>query len=326
MSFNRNQKRVAGPGFHVNVRYDDTTVLKMKQQSKVHPLLAQGVRLAELYDVKEQELLVTMDHSSGQAAHYFDGYTHCLSAVNGFPNTADLQGGALKEFILNKVKFVGIATTEFVPKPGFQEQGFVSQVGGVVTLINESDSDIHPGDKVKLDINLSYNRKVVREKGIPREKVRFTVARAETSDELLSRAISEVGVALDVAGVTNPRRIAQLKKAAELLKEKIAAQDALMAKADRTMASNGDKTPEYDAAKDAKADAKKEKDNLQAQLVQNAELCSAPSADGTRNTTTQLKAIIKKMNQLNQRIIGRACSFARQGDRLEVLLQPRNPY
>jgi len=323
MSFNRNQKRVAGPGFHVNVRYDDTTVLKMKQQSKVHPLLAQGVRLAELYDVKEQELLVTMDHSSGQAAHYFDGYTHCMSAVNGFPNTADLQGGALKEFILNKVNFVGIATTEFVPKPGFQEQGFVSQVGGVVTLINESDSDIHPGDKVKLDINLSYNRKVVREKGIPREKVRFTVARAETSDELLSRAIAEVGVDVQQLQNGGDRQQAQddLKKEEDAIKQI----RAKIQQYERTMASNGDKTPEYlDAEKFKKAEEVK-LDFAEKRKLTLVTLCKT-GIGSAGNTTKQLKAIIKKMNQLNQRIIGRACSFARQGDRLEVLLQPRNPY
>ena len=56
MSFNRNQKRVAGPGFHVNVRYDDNQVAKMRQQNKVSPVLAHGARLAELHDIKEQEL------------------------------------------------------------------------------------------------------------------------------------------------------------------------------------------------------------------------------------------------------------------------------
>jgi len=36
--------------------------------------------------------------------------------------------------------------------------------------------------------------------------------------------------------------------------------------------------------------------------------------------------LIKKLQEMNQRVIGKAASFARKGDRLEVILQPRNPY
>ncbi len=39
-----------------------------------------------------------------------------------------------------------------------------------------------------------------------------------------------------------------------------------------------------------------------------------------------INAIIAKLQELNQRVIGKAASFARTGDRLEVILQPRNPY
>ena len=74
------------------------------------------------------------------------------------------------------------------------EQGFVAQVGGVTTLLNESQGNIYPGDKVMLDLNLSYARPVTRDKGIPREKVRFTVARAVTKAEVISQAMSDVGL------------------------------------------------------------------------------------------------------------------------------------
>ena len=304
MSFNRNQKRVAGPGFHVNVRYDDNQVARMRQQNKVAAFLAQGARLAELHDVKEQELLVTMDHEKGKSAHYFDGYTHCFSSVNGFSDTARYGNNfaALKEHILSSVKFVGIATTEFIPKPGFQEQGFVSQVGGVVTLVNESTTDIHPGDSVKLDLNLSYQRGVVREKGIPREKVRFTVARAETSGEILDKAIKAVGVGAVVGDAR-----ARLDEAQGILAQAQARQE----------------TVRDDATDEEKALANEAVALAQAELD---ELARENTICGTDDTRRQLKAIIKKVNELNQRIIGRACSFARKGDRLEVLLQPRNPY
>lgn len=307
MSFNRNQKRVAGPGFHVNVRYDDNQVARMRQQIKVAPFLAQGARLAEIHDVKEQELLVTLDHEKGKSAHYFDGYTHAFSAVNGWSNTADIKDfDRLKEHILGSVKFVGVATTEFIPKPGFQEQGFVSQVGGVVTLVNESTTDIHPGDSVKLDLNLSYQRGVVREKGIPREKVRFTVARAETSGEILDKAIKEVGV---IGGAIPDAPGAQAVLA--------------RAQAELDAANDAQNNVDDDASAGDKARAQQRVETAQRafdQATREVALC------GTGDTRRQLKAIIKKVNEYNQRIIGRACSFARKGDRLEVLLQPRNPY
>lgn len=309
MSFNRNQKRVAGPGFHVNVRYDDNQVARMRQQIKVAPFLAQGARLAEIHDVKEQELLVTLDHEKGKSAHYFDGYTHAFSAVNGWSNTAGIENfDDLKEEILSSVKFVGIATTEFIPKPGFQEQGFVSQVGGVVTLVNESTTDIHPGDSVKLDLNLSYQRGVVREKGIPREKVRFTVARAETSSEILDKAIKAVGV------IGEPLADARGGRAQQALTR---------AQAELAQANDAQNNVDDDASADEKARAQQRVDAAQQefdQATRESALC------GTGDTRRQLKAIIKKVNEYNQRIIGRACSFARKGDRLEVLLQPRNPY
>lgn len=310
MSFNRNQKRVAGPGFHVNVRYDDNQVARMRQQIKVAPFLAQGARLAEIHDVKEQELLVTLDHEKGKSAHYFDGYTHAFSAVNGWSNTADIKDfDRLKEHILGSVKFVGVATTEFIPKPGFQEQGFVSQVGGVVTLVNESTTDIHPGDSVKLDLNLSYQRGVVREKGIPREKVRFTVARAETSGEILDKAIKEVGVDVRSAAFNISAKDAEvtLKPLQDELK-----------RARKALDDAGD---DDDIAGLTAAVKRAEK-----ALLDETELCQLREGGGNADTRRQLKAIIKKVNEYNQRIIGRACSFARKGDRLEVLLQPRNPY
>ena len=39
-----------------------------------------------------------------------------------------------------------------------------------------------------------------------------------------------------------------------------------------------------------------------------------------------LKDFLAKYQQLNERVIGKAASYARPGDRLEVILQPRNPY
>lgn len=292
MSFARNQKRVAGPGFHVNVRFDDHQISKMKQMTNVAPQLSKGARLAELYDVKEQELLVAM--RGNRYAAYFDGYTHCFSAINGFPNTGNFlqnESAKLKEHILNEVNFVGVATTEYIPKPGYQEQGFVAQVGGVVTLINESGFSIHPGQKVMLDVVVDYRRKTVREKGIPREKVRFTVAPALTSDEIIEKAIEEAGVSKgmdddakeELAGVKT--RIKELKK-----------------------------TPDA-------PNAKEEIKTLYERGKELTKLCH----DGNSGVDN-VRAVIRRVNELNSRIIGKSYSYSRPGDRLEVGLQPRNPY
>ena len=136
MSFNRLPKRIAGPGFHVNVRYDDEVIARHRTSTNSAALVSRATS-DEVYDVKEMELLVRKKDS----AMYYDGYTHCFSAVNGWENTQGLSGNALKEKILNDVDFVGVAVTEYKPSKAYSEQGFVSQIGGVVTLINEGQSN-----------------------------------------------------------------------------------------------------------------------------------------------------------------------------------------
>merc|ERR1719478_1149685 len=119
---------------------------------------------------------------------YHDGYTHCFSFANGFPDSekADMD---LEEWVLSKVKYVGIATTEYKPSKAYSEQGHVAQVGGVVTLINESETTIKPGDKLALGLNLKLGRRVTRDKGIPRDKIRFCVKKAGHSDDLIAKAL-----------------------------------------------------------------------------------------------------------------------------------------
>lgn len=299
MSYNRNLKRIAGPGFHVNVRYDDHQMSKAKNVGAAGgaaAVLSKGMRLPEIWDVKEQEILVTMD--SSRQATYFDGYTHCFSTANYFPGTAALtdpsKSDQLKEAILQQVKFVGVATTDFQPRKGYIEQGFVAQVGGVTTLLNESTGNIYPGDKVMLDVNVNYARKIVREKGIPREKVRFTIRRAYTTDELLAEAIGgmKTGTVTDTA-----------KEQAD-----------------------------YDAAKAAlaKADPKKDSETYRKLKIKAREagraLAEAKAKNLPGGDINGLKEIMQKMRNLNERVIGKAYSFARPGDRLEVGLQPRSEF
>jgi hypothetical protein len=196
MSFNRNLKRVAGPSFVINVRFDDHQMMRCRNNTNTNPLLAKGRRLDEVYDVKEQEFLVALKAQKG--AHYMDGYTHCFSSANNFsgvdPKLASVD--AVKDAILDDVRFVGVASTEYVPSAAYQEQGFVAQVGGVVTVTNESHDTIYPGDKVMLDVALrraGQRGKNFAQKGVPAEKIRFTIKRAMPTPEMARKAAEGTG-------------------------------------------------------------------------------------------------------------------------------------
>lgn len=301
MSFSRNLKRIAGPGFHINVRYDDSQISKQQNAREVHANLNKDVRLPEIWDVKEQELLVTMD--SSKQATYFDGYTHCFSVANNWPGTDSAKTlPELKQKILQDVKFVGVATTDFTPKRGYMEQGFVAQVGGVTTLINESEDNIYPGDKVMLDVNVGYARKVTREKGIPRGKVRFTVARALTTQEALDAAL----LGGDQPDTENLRKLAA----------KLKGNQKLLTKAILKLKKAKDATPE-----------EKQKINTTIQALEAAikktRADQAAAGDGGKD---DLLGILRRLKNINDRVIGKAYSFARPGDRLEVGLQPRSQF
>ncbi len=274
---NRRPNRIAGPGFHINIRYDDSHMAQaMAATNNAHGKVQVGTNQREVFDVKEQELLVCKKGNT----MYHDGYTHAFSVVNGFPNTSGTPDAGLEEAIMQQVQFVGIATTEYKPSKAYSEQGFVAQVGGVTTLLNEGEDTIRPGDKVAIGINLKTGRMLTRDRGIPREKIRFCLKKAAVGDALITQA-----VALSDCG----------KLAVGDKKKKIAAKEK---------------------------ELKKEKDPEKRKTIQ-GQLDVLMTCDTNKKG---INAIIAKLQELNQRVIGKAASFARTGDRLEVILQPRNPY
>ena len=288
MNFNRRQNRIAGPGFHINVRYDDQNMARaLSSGSTTAERLTPGKTRVENYDVKEQELLVCMKSST----MYHDGYTHCFSSANGFPMTATEVGNLkspeeVEEHVLDKVQFVGVATTEYKPSKAYSEQGFVAQVGGVATLINEGEDTIKPGDKVALGLNLKIGRKVTRDKGIPRDKIRFCLVKAGTKKSMVQAALT----CLKSGGKANPRDV---KKAQAEVKKQEAAVKAGKPGAEAALAAAQSALGAY-------------------------QLC------GTQ--VENIMEFLDKYQSLNERVIGKAASYARPGDRLEVVLQPRNPY
>lgn len=276
MQFNRRQNRIAGPGFHLNIRFDDQTMATaMNGGNNVADVLNSGTTNVENFDIKEQELLVC----KAQSNMYHDGYTHCFSFCNGLEGTA---GGTLEEIeekILSQVRYIGVATTEYKPSKAYSEQGSVAQVGGVSTLINESSEVIKPGDILQLGVNLKANRRTTREKGIPREKIRFTVKKAAVGDAMIKVAMAKSGK----CDSADPAKLAQLEAA-------------------RRAAKGAAKAGAEQAVKDYLATCK-----------------GAADFDA-------VKSVFSKYAELNSRVIGRSCSYARPGDRLEVILQPRNPH
>ncbi len=293
MNFNRRQNRIAGPGFHINVRYDDQMMAKAHASASMpHSAVNLGRNHKENFDVKEQELLVCKRGSS----MYHDGYTHCITSANGFDGTGSaalkaLDNGEIAEWILSQVQFVGIATTEYKPSRAYSEQGFVAQVGGVTTLINEGESIIKPGDKVSLGLNLKIGRKTARDKGIPRDKIRFCLVKAGNSREVVSLALDATGQS---GGATASSVNAAKKKVDQ-------AQKALDKNNDATKAA---------ALQAALASAQT--------ALKGLSICRS-GLDGVVD-------FLDKYQELNERVIGKAASYARPGDRLEVILQPRNPY
>lgn len=286
---NRRQNRIAGPGFHINLRYDDSHMARaMSATSNAHGKLTMGTNQREVFDVKEQELLVCKKGST----MYHDGYTHAFSVANGFPNTAGVPDKELEEKIMEQVQFVGVATTEYKPSKAYSEQGFVAQVGGVTTLINEGEDTIRPGDKVAIGVNLTTGRMLTRDKGIPREKIRFCLKKAAVGDAMVNKAILDAK-----CGGPGPGDQQAIKDAEKAVRD---AQKALR------------------AAKAA------DKPALQADLdTKKATLAASKTC---KNGVEGIIAVVKKLQEMNQRVIGKAASFARKGDRLEVILQPRNPY
>lgn len=289
MQFNRRQNRIAGPGFHLNVRYDDQTMATaMNGGNNVAPVLSAGLTTVENFDIKEQELLVC----KAQSNMYHDGYTHVFSFCNGLENTAVTAGAAgaagttdaeIEENILSQVRYIGVATTEYKPSKAYSEQGSVCQVGGVSTLINESSDVIKPGDILQLGVNLKANRRTTREKGIPREKIRFTVKKAAVGDAMLQKVIDNSKC---TGGSVNAAKLKSLRDAVTAAppSKKTKAQDALTA---------------YNAK------------------------CTVA---GAGLDLANVKKLLRTYADMNSRIIGRSCSYARPGDRLEVILQPRNPH
>lgn len=305
--FNRRQKRVAGPGFHVNVKMDQFQIATMRGRNGMtnQSSLLPSSSHPEMYDIKEQELLVAKRTSGSM---YHDGYTHVFSALNGYDVGNRAKKRDIIDFILSDVKFVGIATTEQKADDRLIDQGCVATVAGVQTIINNGSKPIHPTQKVMLDINLEPGRaSITREEGIPRQKVRFSVRPADDDLAIIKKAASLCTPDMDET------EKATKKAAVETAKDALLRAEAAL-KPERGKGT--DKEKETRKARDeAKRAHERAKSNLAACGGDKVSLGGDPR---------DLQHFLQNYRHLNELVIGKAMSYAAPGDRFEILLQPRH--
>ena len=180
--------------YDVNVQYD----LRRKQDCMTgkgtsHGLFAKPLH-EESYNVLEGEILMSLDKSK----RYMDGNIHCFSFANGLGD--DVSPSVLRALadsdlkvrkramviaryqILSRLTYSGVAVTPFyTERNSYQDmmQGFVSNVGGLNTLVNTGESQIRPGDIITVDLppNFKFDadsfNKYKKHEGIPLDKLLF---------------------------------------------------------------------------------------------------------------------------------------------------------
>lgn len=190
-------RRLAGPKFSLNVRYDQAFMTKRRTKSSKDIGVHQNVRTDftseyEVFDVAEGEILVSKD----QPGRLSDGYARCFSSINGWQKDyyaeQGLGGGVDKaeynrDQLVRDVKFIGVAVTPHkAEKIQKFDQGFVACVSGVVTVVNESGETLHPGMPLTIGVCQSYPR----QHGIHSKKIRFCFRKAVGEDPVVGKALS----------------------------------------------------------------------------------------------------------------------------------------
>lgn len=192
-------RRLAGPSFSHNVRFDQAWMTKRKESARQELTLgetkADYVSEREVFDVKEGEILV----SKQAPGRISDGFARVFSSVNGWQGVPRLlppaAGGApaplddtqKKNEIKRKCQFVGVAVTEHkAMKIAKFDQGFVACISGIITVMNESAETMHPGTPLTWDVCTKYPI----QHGIHARKVRFHFRKAVADEEVVAKALS----------------------------------------------------------------------------------------------------------------------------------------
>lgn len=181
-------RRLAGPSFSHNVRYDQAWMTKRKQSARQELQLgeckADYVSEREVFDVAEGEILV----SKQAPGRISDGYARVFSSVNGWRGVDNGLGLAAKKGAIKaKCQFVGVAVTGHrAEKIAKFDQGFVACISGIITVMNESQETLHPGTPLTWDVSTKYPV----QHGIHARKVRFHFRKAVGGEAVVAKALS----------------------------------------------------------------------------------------------------------------------------------------
>lgn len=181
-------RRLAGPSFSLNVRYDQAWMTKRKEQARQELKIGQCkldyVSEREVFDVAEGEILV----SKMAPGRISDGFARVFSSVNGWRGVDNAStDDDKKKAIRDKCQFIGVAVTGHkAEKIAKFDQGFVACVSGVITVMNESSETLHPGTPLTWDVSDKYPI----QHGIHSRKVRFHFRKAMQGECVVAKALS----------------------------------------------------------------------------------------------------------------------------------------
>jgi len=178
-------RRLAGPSFSLNVRYDQAWMTKRREQArqelKIGECKCDFVSEYEVFDVAEGEILV----SKQAPGRISDGYARVFSTVNGWQGMdsgvrLSDDDDAKKKEIKKKCKFIGVAVTGHrTEKIAKFDQGFVACISGIITVMNEGPDTLHPGALLTWEVCDKYPV----QHGIHARKVRFRFGKAKDKDD-----------------------------------------------------------------------------------------------------------------------------------------------
>ena len=184
-------RRLAGPSFSLNVRYDQAWMTKRREQArqelKIGECKCDFVSEYEVFDVAEGEILV----SKQAPGRISDGYARVFSTINGWQgmplNIRQGSDDSKKKEIKKKCKFIGVAVTGHkAEKISKFDQGFVACISGIITVMNEGPDTLHPGALLTWEVCDKYPI----QHGIHARKVRFRFAKAKEGDEIVGKVLS----------------------------------------------------------------------------------------------------------------------------------------
>ena len=184
-------RRLAGPSFSLNVRYDQAWMTKRREQArqdlKIGECKCDFVSEYEVFDVAEGEILV----SKQAPGRISDGYARVFSTINGWQgmplNKRQGTDEEKKAWIKDKCKFIGVAVTGHkAEKISKFDQGFVACISGIITVMNEGPTTLHPGALLTWDVCDKYPI----QHGIHSRKVRFLFRKAEEGEEIVGKVLS----------------------------------------------------------------------------------------------------------------------------------------